>query len=242
MLAEVNSLEAPPLMALQLIDLGSIDYELCWKFQKELQHKLIAGEIAPTLLTCSHPAVITLGKGTREENLKLGLDEIESRGIKVFRVERGGDVTYHGTGQIVLYPILNLSFLRKDVDWYMRSLEQVMIDTLAFFEIEAGRIPGKTGVWIRHAEGERKIGSIGVRLSRWCSMHGLALNIDECKQGFSLIHPCGMKNVEVTSIREELAPQHPLLKISGADQICAMVKPIIINRFMNVFGYTSAGA
>lgn len=158
-----------------------------------------------TLIVCSHPPVITIGRSGSIDNLLISAEQLRAEGIELFEIERGGDITYHGPEQVILYPIINLAKKRRDVGWYMRTLEEVVIKTLSQFGVIGARIEGKTGVWIVPTSGEppRKISSIGVRLSRWCSMHGVAVNILPCVQQFKFIHPCGMPGTVITSVFEE---------------------------------------
>lgn len=227
--------------------LGVQKYADCWRLQKDLQQQRIADAIPDTLLICEHPPVITIGKSGGKTNILADRAELERRGIEVFEVERGGDVTYHGPGQIVAYPILNLNQHKRDVHWYMRQLEEVVLRTLQQFEIKGLRIAGKTGVWTQptgnaidfaakfgraqvvDASHPRKIASLGVRISRWCTMHGLALNVRDCREGFALINPCGFTNIEMSSIEQE----------TGALLSVEQVQPVLVNYFSEVFGFTT---
>lgn len=179
--------------------LGLVPFESTWRLQQKLQRELIDGTGGETLLLCEHRPVITLGTGAREENLLVDRQKLRELGIEIFKIERGGDITWHGPGQLVAYPILNLAHRRKDVGWYMRSLEEAVIRTLRHFGIHGIRIPGKAGVWI---DEHRKIASLGVRISRWCSMHGLSLNVCCGQEGFSLINPCGFRDVRAVSMKD----------------------------------------
>ena len=171
-----------------LRQLGRIDYAAAL----ELQHKLAADRkqalVSDQLLLLEHPHVITLGRNGHMENLLAGDDILERAGIAFFPTDRGGDVTYHGPGQLVGYPILDLRDWKRDVGAYVRALEHAIIDTLAEYGIEAGRIPKLTGVWV----GERKIAAIGVHLSRWVTSHGFALNVSTDLSYFQYIVPCGL--------------------------------------------------
>lgn len=205
-----------------LVDLGLIDYSAAWEIQKERLAAVIQGSAPQTLFLCSHPAVITVGKGGKDSNILAPQDVLRERGIAVHRTERGGDVTYHGPEQLIAYPILNLQTKRRDVGWYMRSLEEVILQVLLQFGIQGDRIPGKTGVWILNQASSKKIASLGVRLSRWCTMHGVSLNRQDCREGFSHIHPCGLVGAEVTSIEEQAgtAPSYDIIAAKFVESFC----------------------
>ncbi len=175
-------------------DAGRIGYREALRIQKDLVRQRIDGEIPDTLLLVEHPHVITLGKLGRREHLLGTRPEVE-----VVGTDRGGDITYHGPGQIVGYPVVDLSALRKDVKWYLERLEEVMIRAVARHGIEADRRPGMTGAWV----GEAKIGAIGVRVERWVTSHGFALNASTDLAYFDLIVPCGLHGRPVTSIEKE---------------------------------------
>lgn len=198
---------------LTLIHLGrETSYREVWELQKRLQGELIAGSGTPHLLLCEHRPVITIGKSGAQSNVLIPEKTLQEKGVELFTIERGGDATYHGPGQIVGYPILNLTHLRRDVGWYVRSLEEVILRTLAEYNIPGIRIPGRAGVWLdTKSEGkqstDRKIAFIGVKLSRWCTLHGFSLNVQPCRDGFRLINPCGFTNIEVTSMVEETSAQ-----------------------------------
>ena len=191
---------------------------------------MVAGEAEDLLIICSHPPVITCGSSTKDEHLYTSSDLLAKEGIEVLKVERGGSITYHGPEQIVCYPILNLSRHRKDVDWYMRSLEEVVIKTLEEFEITGVRVQGKTGVWISDSE---KIAFSGVRISRWCTFHGLSLNVEPCAHRFAAMNPCGLGAITVTSIAEVVASAHPSRSVPSRNDIAASMT----RWFCHVFGY-----
>ena len=181
----------------QVRELGRVDYPAAFQLQQRLVTERKQGLIPDQLLLLEHPHVITLGRNGRMENL-LADDQVLSRaGIRFFPTDRGGDITYHGPGQLVGYPILDLCGWKRDVGAYVRGLEQVLIDTLADFGISAGRIPKLTGVWV----GERKIAAIGVHISRWVTSHGFALNAGTDLSYFQYIVPCGLTR-PVTSMAE----------------------------------------
>jgi lipoyl(octanoyl) transferase len=175
-----------------------------------LQEQLVAerqrGAIPDTLLLLEHDPVFTLGRNARRENLLLPEAELRARGFELFESGRGGDVTYHGPGQIVGYPILDLGPDRRDVHRYVRDLEETMIRSCAEFGVAAGRVAGRTGCWV----GNEKIGAIGVRIARWVTSHGFAFNVAGDLRPFSLIVPCGIRDAGVTSLsrllRREVAP------------------------------------
>jgi lipoyl(octanoyl) transferase len=158
------------------------------------------GEIADTLLLLEHEPVFTLGRNARAENVLLSREELEAQGFALFEVGRGGDVTYHGPGQAVGYPILDLQPDRKDVHRYVRDLEEVMIRTCADFGVTAERVKGLTGAWVGHD----KIGAIGVRLARWVTSHGFAFNVTTDLAPFGLVVPCGIRDRGVTSLERLL--------------------------------------
>jgi len=159
-----------------------------------------------------------LGRSAKPGNVLYSTEQLLAKGVSIFEVERGGDVTFHGPGQMVLYPIINLASRHRDVGWYMRTLEQIVVDALQPLGITGLQVPGRTGVWTHGAETDiqinglgrdtgtpnAKIASIGVRISRWCTMHGLALNVADNREGFALINPCGFCDIQVTSVEQEI--------------------------------------
>ena len=181
----------------QLRELGRIDYAKALELQQDLARQRKQGQIGDQLLLLEHAHVITLGRNGRMENLLAGEEVLRRAGISFYPTNRGGDVTYHGPGQLVGYPILDLREWKRDVIGYVRAIEQVIIDTLAEFGITAGRIPKLTGVWV---EG-RKIAAIGVHLSRWVTSHGFALNVSTNLTYFQYIIPCGLTK-PVTSMAQ----------------------------------------
>lgn len=203
-------------------DLGLLDYKAAWDYQESLlqenlkiksvvHHTDTAVDLKslPTrhyLLFVEHPPVYTLGKSGRMEHVLINEEERSNRGIEFFHTNRGGDITFHGPGQIVGYPILDLEKFYTDIGRYLRELEEVIILTLAEYGIISGRSAGETGVWIDAATKgkERKICAMGVRCSRWVTMHGFALNVNTDLSYFNNIIPCGIANKKVTSIKEEL--------------------------------------
>jgi lipoate-protein ligase B len=182
-------------------DLGQRGYAEVLELQRRLCRQRIAGESdEDVLLLVEHDPVVTLGRGTRAESLPLPRAELERRGVEVFEVERGGDVTFHGPGQLVGYPVVDLRQHREDLHWYLRRLEAGLVAALGRLGVEAGPNPGLTGVWT----GGRKIASIGIHVKQWVTFHGFALNVSTDLSYFDLIVPCGIKDVTMTSVAAEL--------------------------------------
>ena len=182
-------------------DLGRRGYGEVLELQRALCRQRIAGEIdEDILLLVEHDPVVTLGRGTRAGSLPLPKLELERRGVEVFEVERGGDVTFHGPGQLVGYPVLDLRHHREDLHWYLRRLEAGLIGGLGRLGVTAGPNPGLTGVWTRG----RKIASIGIHVKQWVTFHGFALNVSTDLSYFDLIVPCGIRDVIMTSVAAEL--------------------------------------
>jgi len=227
-------------------DLGKIGYKEAWDYQESLMQENLKVKSAvystdvpvnpadlPTrnhLLFVEHPPVYTLGKSGKLENVLINEEERERKGIQFFHTNRGGDITFHGPEQIVGYPILDLEKFYTDIGRYLRELEEVIILTLAEFGIVAGRSAGETGVWIDSLiKGkERKICAMGVRCSRWITMHGFALNVNTDLDYFNHIIPCGIQNKKVTSIKEEI----------GRDADMQEVKRLLLANFEKVFNVT----
>jgi lipoyl(octanoyl) transferase len=183
-----------------LLDLGRRGYGEVLELQRTLARRRIAGEITDDLLLLvEHEPVVTLGRGTRAASLPLPLAELARRGMEAVEVERGGDVTWHGPGQLVGYPILDLTRHRPDLHWYLRRLESTLIAALSRLDVPAERNPGLTGVWTRG----RKIASIGIHVKQWVTLHGFALNVTAALTGFDLIVPCGIQGVVMTSVARE---------------------------------------
>jgi lipoyl(octanoyl) transferase len=223
-------------------DLGKMNYKEAWDYQENLLRKNLEvkaklnrdvegfhKELTTNnyLLLVEHPPVYTLGKSGKIEHILINEDELNVRGIEFFHTNRGGDITFHGPEQIVGYPILDLENFYTDIGRYLRELEEVIILTLKDFEITAGRSKGETGVWIDSSiKGkERKICAMGVRCSRWITMHGFALNVNTDLKYFDHIIPCGIQDKKVTSIKEELGHSIDL----------SMVKEKIVKNFQKVF-------
>jgi lipoyl(octanoyl) transferase len=211
------------LRTLQVRRLGTVSYGDALALQAELVAKRRAGEIPDTLLLLEHPHVITLGSGSHDENVLVSEEERAARGIELFETGRGGDVTYHGPGQLVGYPILDLKPDRQDLHRYLRDLEEALILTLAEFGLEGGRKEGLTGVWV---EG-RKLAAIGVRVSSgWITSHGFALNVTTDLAFFGTIVPCGIRDHGVGSISAELGR-----RVETAD-----VEAAVVRAFERIFG------
>lgn len=177
-------------------DLGRMGYSEAYALQRTLVEQRKAGAIADQLLFVEHPPVITLGRNARLENILFSREALRASGVEVHECDRGGDVTYHGPGQIVGYPIFDLREWKRDVNAYVRGLEQAIIEAIGEFGIEGERVPGATGVWV----GGAKVAAIGVHLSRWVSSHGFALNVSANLDHFKFIVPCGLTR-PVTSLR-----------------------------------------
>ena len=202
---------------IKVIDLGYMDYQSTWDLQKGYHKKVLNGDTTDTLLLVEHESVYTLGKNANENHLLQSAPE----DAKIFYIERGGDITYHGPGQLVGYPILDLHRYTTSISWYMRRLEQVIIDTLNEYGIKADVKEGLTGVWV----GDEKIGAQGVRISRWVTMHGFALNVNTDLDYYSGIIPCGIFEYGVTSME----------KIVGEKLNMGKVKKSILKSFHQAF-------
>ena len=185
---------------LQVVDLGRRRYGEVLELQRHLCRRRMTGDLGEALLLLvEHEPVVTLGRGTRSSSLPLDPQELKRRGLEVFEVERGGDVTYHGPGQLVGYPIIDLKSHQPDLHWYLRLLEAALIDALGDLDIIAERRSGLTGVWTRG----RKIASLGIHVKQWITLHGFALNVVNDLAHFGLIVPCGIDNVVMTSVLQE---------------------------------------
>ncbi len=222
-----------------LQNLGLIDYKDAWDYQETLFNKVVAAKQAkrdreekqPTpnyLLFCQHPHVYTLGKSGKETNLLISEDFLKSKGAALYRINRGGDITYHGPGQIVCYPILDLDNFGFSIKSYIYHLEEVIIRSMARYDITATRLDGATGVWLDtdNPAKARKICAIGVRTSHWVSMHGFALNVNTDLNYFDYIIPCGITGKAVTSMQKEL----------GKEMDIEEVMQVLIEEFEKVFG------
>lgn len=210
---------------LEVRSLGVVEYGDALALQRTLVEQRQKDAIPDQLLLLEHPHVITLGVRTADArgHIVVGEDELSARGVAVFEAGRGGDVTYHGPGQLVAYPILALPAPRRDLHRYVRDLEEVLIQALRTWDIDAGRVPGLTGVWV----GQEKIAAIGVRVSRWVTSHGIALNVTTDLSCFGLIVPCGIADKGVTSIERVLGRRVEMAEAEAA----------FAASFRRVFGY-----
>jgi lipoyl(octanoyl) transferase len=198
--------------------LGLIGYERALDLQRELVDRRKRGEIPDQLLLLEHPDVITLGVKTRNDRTHVLESDasLAEKGIALFETGRGGDVTYHGPGQLVGYPILDLNPHRRDVHRYVRDLEETLIQAVATFGIAAGQVPGLTGIWVDTPDGQSKLAAIGVRISRWVTSHGFALNVNTDLSRFGLIVPCGIADKGVTSMERLLGRRLPMDEVAHA--------------------------
>ncbi len=218
-----------------------MDYQQAWDYQTNLFQSILdvkvqnrslpVNEQLPThnyLLFCEHPHVFTLGKSGEEKNLLVKKEDLHTIEATYYHINRGGDITYHGPGQIVVYPIIDLENFFTDIHQYMRLLEESVIQTLAEFNIKSGRIKGLTGVWIdfENEKKARKICALGVKTSRWVTMHGLAFNVNTLLEYFSYIVPCGIEDKAVTSLEKEMKAQQDL----------QYVKSILKQKIATLFG------
>src|SRR5712664_1456642 len=179
-------------------------YAEAWTLQKRMVAARKAGAIENVLLLCEHPHVITQGRNGKREHLLASEHVLRQKGVEFHATDRGGDITYHGPGQLVGYPILNLGAIRRDVVWYVRILEEAMIRATAEFGISAERVAGKTGIWVRDGKTEEKLAAIGVHISRWVTSHGFAYNVSTDLRNFDLIVPCGIADRKATSLEKLL--------------------------------------
>lgn len=183
-----------------VIDLGRRAYAPTLELQRALCRARVEGQIdQDILLLVEHDPVMTLGRSTKAESLPIPAAELPAHGVEVFEIERGGDVTFHGPGQLVGYPIVDLQLLKPDLHWYLRELEGALIDALASLGIPGRRSQGQTGVWV----GPKKIASIGVHVKQWITLHGFALNVTTDLKYFDLIVPCGIEGVRMTNVLKE---------------------------------------
>ncbi|MDD4899650.1 MAG: lipoyl(octanoyl) transferase LipB [Candidatus Omnitrophica bacterium] len=187
-------------MEVRIFDLGLVDFKSAWDFQHQVFAQVKSGEFNFALITCRHHPVITLGRSAKKGNILASCEELRRRNVEIFEIERGGDATFHYPGQLTLYPVFNLAYLKKDIHWFLRELEEVIIDSCVDCGCFLQRKSGLTGVW----SGERKIASIGIAIRHWITFHGVSLNIKpHGLEGFNLIRPCGM-NIEMTTLEEIL--------------------------------------
>ena len=228
-----------PLPEVIVQNLGLIDYKEAWDIQEQYFKSTIDCKIARRddhslplpqnyLLFCEHPNVFTIGKSGNEDHLLLSQKELLSNDTSYYKINRGGDITYHGPGQLVVYPILDLEQFFTDIHKYMRFLEQVVINTLSHFKIDSGRVEGMTGVWIDYSKNKpRKICAMGVKSSRWVTMHGIGFNINTDLSFFSHIVPCGINDKAVTSLQKEL----------GVEVDLSAVEERVLREFQALFDF-----
>jgi lipoyl(octanoyl) transferase len=208
------------------VDLGLIPYAEAYTLQKRIVAARKLGVVEDVILFCEHPHVITQGRNGKREHLLASESVLRQKGVEFFETSRGGDVTYHGPGQIVAYPILNLGAIRRDVLWYVRTLEEAMIRATAEFGIVAGREAGKTGVWVGEGKAAEKLAAIGVHISRWVTSHGFAYNVSTDLRNFDLIVPCGIADRKATSLE----------RLLGRSVKLDEVKPKLAKQLGEVFG------
>lgn len=209
---------APSNFCCKIYQFGQISYQTAWQWQQLLvEQRRHDPELEDLVLLLEHPPVYTLGQGADEKFLKF---DPHSSGYELHRIERGGEVTYHCPGQLVGYPILNLRRYRQDLHWYLRQLEEVIIQTLAVYGLQGRRIPGLTGVWVN----DTKVAAIGIKVSRWITFHGFALNICPDLSGFERIVPCGITDKKVGKLSDFIP-----------DLTVELVRPAMINAFANIF-------
>lgn len=228
------------MQTVDLIDIGKIKYVDAWKLQEKYFNGIVDIKIQNRrlpkdeqivqkhcMIYCEHEPVITLGKNASDENVLMNEVFLATHAIEKFHINRGGDVTFHGPGQIVCYPILDLDYFFTDIGKYLRSLEEVVIRTLLEFGIKGERMPGVTGVWIEpHLKHKaRKICAIGIRCSRWVTMHGFAFNINTNMDYFNYIIPCGLNDKKVTSLKQE----------TGTEHLLEIIKEKLNKHFQDVF-------
>lgn len=212
----------------QFIHLGLTDYKVAWDYQAEIFNKILSVKnenrarateqqraTENYVIFCEHPHVFTLGKSGDEKNLLIPKEELHSIQASYYHINRGGDITYHGPGQIVGYPVIDMENFFTDIHRYMRLLEEAVIGTLAEYHVAAGRIPGLTGVWIdaERPDNARKICALGVKTSRWVTMHGFAFNVNTDLRYFDYIIPCGLREKSVTSMEKELGRKQNMLEV-----------------------------
>jgi len=226
----------------EFINLGLIDYKEAWDFQLDIFNRILATKAEnrtlppdaqkPTenfLIFCEHPHVFTLGKSGNESNLLIPKEDLSSIQATYYHINRGGDITYHGPGQIVGYPVIDMENFFTDIHRYMRFLEEAVIQTLSEYGISAGRIPGLTGVWIDpdQPDSARKICALGVKTSRWVTLHGFAFNVNINLRYFDYIVPCGISDKAVTSMARELGKEQNMLE----------VQEVLKSKLADLFGF-----
>ena len=231
----------------KVIDLGLIDYKVAWDLQQDILDRIVEQKISnralPTeakkelkhhFLFCEHPPVYTLGRSGESANLLINEEEMFEKGISFYKINRGGDITFHGPGQIVGYPILDLDSFFTDIHKYVRYIEEAVIRTLSDFGMKGKRIAGASGVWLDATDQlpERKICAIGIHLRRWVTMHGFAFNVNTDLSYYDYIIPCGLTNRNVTSMERELGEQVDVEK----------VKQLLLKNFGEIFEFQVEGS
>ena len=216
-------MSSPGYNSLYMVKLGRTNYKDTWDLQKKLVELRFQGKIPDVLLVTEHEPVLTMGRGTAKSNLLVPRAELESRGVELYQIERGGDITFHGPGQLVLYPILDLAKRGRDLHKYLRDLEEVVILTLKEYDLTATLKKGLTGVWVNN----HKLAAIGVAVSHWISYHGLALNVNTDLDYFKLINPCGITQFPVGSIASMV----------GKEIDFAETENLLTENFAEHFGY-----
>ena len=223
--------------SLLVADLGTVPYADALELQRSAARARISGELAEDLLLLvEHPPVITLGRSSKQAHLLASPELLAARGVELFEVERGGDVTFHGPGQLVGYPIVDLKRHKQDLHWYLRQVEESLIRGVGALGIDAERNPGKTGVWT----GGRKLASIGVHARDWVTWHGFALNVTTDLSSFDLIVPCGIADVEMTSIAKELGVDSS--STQATRELGTAVRTHVAAGFAEVFSLESRSA
>ena len=225
----ISTTSFPLQSPLAVKSLGLQPYREVWLLQRRIQKEVIEGRSPDTLLWCQHHPIITCGRNAKPESLLVSPTKLSKNGIALLHVERGGDMTYHGPGQLIGYPIIDLRGKRRDVHWYMRVIEEAIIRTLEDLNLTSVRRDGETGVWVEHrGSPPLKIASLGVRISRWVTMHGFSVNVSDCSWGFSHIHPCGFKDRKTTSLEQE-----------GINIDIYGVQKTLESHFCDLFGFSS---
>ena len=199
-------------MEFEIFDLGQVGFGKAWRFQKDIFRIVQSDLFRHVLVLCRHDPVITVGRRNVNKNIKVPRKELRKKRISVYEIERGGDVTYHGPGQITAYPVFNLNYIKKDIHFFLRSLEGLAMDFFRGFGIKADRREGLTGVWVDN----RKIASVGIAVRNWITFHGMSLNIKKTDlDNFSLIRPCGM-DIQMTSLETQLKNELDIDKVNAA--------------------------
>jgi lipoate-protein ligase B len=188
-------------MQIEIIDLGLVEFKKAWDLQKEIFLRVKSQDMPSALVLCRHYPVITLGRIAKKNNILVSQEELEKMNIQTYEIDRGGDITYHGPGQITAYPIFNLCLIKKDIHFFLRFLEEIVLSLLDYLGVKGKRYPGLTGIWV----GRQKIASIGIAIKNWISFHGLSINIKKNDlDNFRLVRPCGM-DIKMTSLESVLS-------------------------------------